>query len=526
MKSVALIIITVFLIVLFTNSGFAQGEKPLKLVKTKPGFGPDITEKYAVIVGINDYPDQPLSWCVSDARAIEEILGDYGWTEITVLINGDATREKVINALKDTIAKCGESDAFLFYYSGHGTKDFDIDDDENDGMDEVCVLPKESGGVALITDDEIDSILTQCKAGVVVAILDSCFGDEEVETTTAIRARRYKGGYSGAKPLSLKRKEDDFGFIGDASLPENQIIITASKATEISGEMDSIQHGVFSYFLKAALTPLGASSTDVNGDNLLSFDEIFRYCEDKVSTLTDGRQNPTIYGNTDICSKGIFSINQDDTAYTEVEDAKQEQRKDFEELLYGWVGMMEAAGQSSEPKFNLNVYTSKFQYNPGDRLELTISVDDDCYLYLVNIYYGGEVALLFPNGNIRDNFVQANSDLTMEEISGGYCLEIMPDSAGGTEYLLVIASPIKLPIEDLLGEKLTQEYVFGEFNNRYGTTGILASIADSVYDGCKPLQLVRTEDSETVSKVSNLTSSRSLAAKVLKYKMGQGSGGE
>ncbi len=87
--------------------------------------------KYAVIVGINNYYEQPgvlsgqhsLKGCVNDALAIQHLLQNhfgFSKTNITTLLNDKATQKNVVDAFADILPGCKAGDAVFFYFCGHG----------------------------------------------------------------------------------------------------------------------------------------------------------------------------------------------------------------------------------------------------------------------------------------------------------------------------------------------------------------------------------------------------------------------
>lgn len=70
---------------------------------------------------------------------------------------------------------CQSGDSLVFFYSGHGLRQPDFDNDEIDGFDEtICPVDFEKEG--MIVDNYInDTIVQPLKAGVTLhAIVDSC----------------------------------------------------------------------------------------------------------------------------------------------------------------------------------------------------------------------------------------------------------------------------------------------------------------------------------------------------------------
>jgi hypothetical protein len=84
-------------------------------------------------------------------------------SNITVLLNEDATLTNVKKQLRAIGHSCGPEDFFIFYFSGHGDTVPDEDDDEKDNADEAYVLIADNGSVhcpkSYLVDDEFASIL-------------------------------------------------------------------------------------------------------------------------------------------------------------------------------------------------------------------------------------------------------------------------------------------------------------------------------------------------------------------------------
>ena len=85
-------------------------------------------ETWAVIIGINDYAKWPkLSYAVNDATAMQELLVEkYGLKRenITLLLDRDATRERIMSVLGDALSDAGKiqrDDRVLIFFAGHGT---------------------------------------------------------------------------------------------------------------------------------------------------------------------------------------------------------------------------------------------------------------------------------------------------------------------------------------------------------------------------------------------------------------------
>ena len=131
--------------------------------------------KMALCVGINDYPGgiNDLRGCVNDANDWADLLnGTFGFAEsdITMLLDSQATKQAITNGLSEMISSAGMSDVVVFTFSGHGTWKKDESGDEPDGRDEaICAYD------GIILDDDLRVILDNISPDVhFTFISDSC----------------------------------------------------------------------------------------------------------------------------------------------------------------------------------------------------------------------------------------------------------------------------------------------------------------------------------------------------------------
>lgn len=91
--------------------------------------------KYALVVGIDKYPgERKLEGSVNDAKAVAELLKEKGFTEIQILTDEKATRDRIIGALSCFQTKVKSGDVFFFYFAGHGTVFLDrLSKDQDEG---------------------------------------------------------------------------------------------------------------------------------------------------------------------------------------------------------------------------------------------------------------------------------------------------------------------------------------------------------------------------------------------------------
>ena len=84
---------------------------------------------YALVIGIDQYPPpmKQLKTAVNDARAIGSVLEDKYGFQVQYLLDQDATRFKILDALSRYRNTLNENDNLLIYYAGHGYSDHDAE---------------------------------------------------------------------------------------------------------------------------------------------------------------------------------------------------------------------------------------------------------------------------------------------------------------------------------------------------------------------------------------------------------------
>ena len=150
--------------------GFAE-EAPTDQSSLGPG------NNYALVIGIDDYaaPLPKLKTAVNDAQSLAALLSSKYGFHVTTLLNHDATRDKILDAITHFRKSLAENDSLLIYYAGHGTYDRTTD--------KGYWLPVDADPDPLITSHDIsaDDLVTEVRglaARHVIVISDSCFSGD------------------------------------------------------------------------------------------------------------------------------------------------------------------------------------------------------------------------------------------------------------------------------------------------------------------------------------------------------------
>lgn len=240
-------------------------------------------EKYAVVVGISDYPgeEEDLTGPRQDAAMFREVLiSRYGFKEqnIVTLTDRNGNRDQIINAFRRFLAQAGPNGTVVFYYSGHGTQLDEnagltgADDPESDGKDEAIYVwgntTEEKG--SLILDDELGILANEQGAGRVLLVLDACFSGTGSRAGGGLpKLARFKDIRTAVDlPKSYVQPTGRAAGMKLASVPEpsRHVLLAASSDTEVSWTAGGWPTrggiaSVFTYYLVEGMAKAPAGTT-------------------------------------------------------------------------------------------------------------------------------------------------------------------------------------------------------------------------------------------------------------------------
>jgi WD40 repeat protein len=222
--------------------------------------------------GINDYADPKLklNFAVPDAQSLAEALtkageGFYDSVEVTLLRDGEVTRDGLNAAFVSLAAKIKPSDVFVFYVAGHGKT---IDGRYYFGQQDIHVTDIASIAQQGIAQDEWQKWFASIPARNSLLLFDTC---ESGSLTTTDNGALEQQASSGRLAQALGRT-----------------ILTASSSEQLA--LEGIEgHGLFTYDL---LDAVGRADSD--GDGMLEVTELAAFVYAQVSMFTDNKQVPQV----------------------------------------------------------------------------------------------------------------------------------------------------------------------------------------------------------------------------------------
>jgi hypothetical protein len=334
----------------------------------------------ALVVGVQRYANLPpqanqLKGCVNDAKAIAKALEKYGF-QVTMLLNEQATKQGILDALRKEQAAIKPAERFVFYFAGHGTDAPRHSLLPHDARDDVASNH--------INKDELYAAVSAVPAYSRTVLLDSCFsgGMRNLfkEGRPNLRARYYPcriGGGGARSPVPVNRQDTNEHLMGSGG---DVCYYTAAMGNEkaLEDDFNGVQHGVFTHFLASRLT----GRKDLWGD-------IHTVVKSRVTSFVFDWQHPTLWP-APYMQTPIF----------EGKEAKP------------------PAAPLAEPSTLRDIYNSDY-VDPGqvsltmapnktslaveEPLTLTATVGSEGYLVILERFVDNRVYLLFPKSrNVED----------------------------------------------------------------------------------------------------------------------------
>ena len=276
--------------------------------------------KKALCVGINNYFGifNDLKGCVNDANDWANLLAFSGF-QVEKILDKQATRKNILNALEGLVTSAGSGDQIVFTYSGHGTSVADKSGDEIDSYDEALYV---YDGVLL--DDELRAILQKLNPGVhMVVISDSCFSG------SVTRVSPMATGLNMATAIPRYVKTDDIPESAKLSkrlLAEEEMIeILLSGCSDMEYSYDAEINGRWNGAMSAyALSVIRKGQT---------YNELYALLRG-ILPSTEYPQTPQLEGSEENKNGTIFAENTEP-----LPPAEPEPEKDFWDWLskYWWI---------------------------------------------------------------------------------------------------------------------------------------------------------------------------------------------
>ena len=225
---------------------------------------------YVLAVGVSDYQENSLTlrFAAKDAMDFAQAMqkqkgGLYRDVAIKVLVDQDATKNKILDGLDWIQKETTSKDVAAVFISGHGI---------NDNIGTYYYLPvdyetdkeKRTGLVFTDIKNTVSGI-----AGKVVAFIDTC----------------HSGNVMGRKGVV-----DMNAFVNELSSAENgAVVFTSSTGKQVSLETPEWNNGAFT---KALVEGIEGKAAQSAGKDKITINMLDLYISERVKELTRGNQTP------------------------------------------------------------------------------------------------------------------------------------------------------------------------------------------------------------------------------------------
>jgi peptidoglycan/xylan/chitin deacetylase (PgdA/CDA1 family)/Flp pilus assembly protein TadD len=232
-------------------------------------------DSWAVIVGINAYKSWPrLSYAVNDAQAVRDTLvKKYAFPpdHVTMLLDGEATREKILAALGDNLAdgrKVTRDDRVFVFFAGHG-----VTRKLPSGKSQGYIVPVDAAAQNFqsqaISMTNFQDASDAIPAKHVFFVMDACYSGLALT----------RGG--GAAPSGDRRQ-----YLLEITRRTAREVLTAGGGDEQVADNGPGGHSIFTWTLLQGLD----GKADLDGDGAITGTELAAYVAPAVSSLS--RQTP------------------------------------------------------------------------------------------------------------------------------------------------------------------------------------------------------------------------------------------
>jgi uncharacterized caspase-like protein len=233
----------------------------------------------ALLIACSEYEDPDIGGLrtpVHDIAGVGAVLADpaIGGFDLQQVVN--QPEAEVRRRLGEFLLDARRNDLVLVYFAGHGFKS---------GTGELFLGAKDTRLRAVMS--------TGLSAGLVASLIDTSPAERTILVLDCC--------YSGAITRGLRTRDADVVHVGDvfAGLGEGRVIITASKATEYAFEpgerpvplRENVLHSVFA---EAFIHGLRTGAADLDGDGVISIDELYEYVHQRV-VASESAQTPGIF---------------------------------------------------------------------------------------------------------------------------------------------------------------------------------------------------------------------------------------
>jgi hypothetical protein len=261
---------------------------------------PDGGAVRGLIIGIDAYQHvRQLKGAVADARDIEKSLRSMGVSDVTMLLDGRASRDIILQTIGDLVQRTSPNDLVVLSIAGHGAQEPEtVKGSEPDGLQDVFLLPGFEtvalGSQQRILASEFNHFIRQLelRGAKVLFVADTCHGGglaREIDPRAEDMSYRQVPSYTLSVDL-LKPVTNESESPTDLDLDRTTFLAAVDRHTK-SPEVRIPGIDGFRGALSYAIARAFEGSADDNHDGKVTLKELFANVRQVVYQLSNQRQN-------------------------------------------------------------------------------------------------------------------------------------------------------------------------------------------------------------------------------------------
>lgn len=349
----------------------------------------------ALIIGITEYENSKynlpgIDLDISMAQKIAKMLS-FESSQIKTLTGKQATKKNIKKAFKDWLIKSTSADDRVFiYYSGHGGRLKDRNNDENDGQDEYITaydLGETARKGGYILDDDLSDWLKDIKSQHKIVMLDSC------HSGTATRGIIPSGQQMGDNVIFSKQhffgKAPSFARMSKGAnsgfLDGHKNLITLAAAHDFEAAQASKKGSLFTLGFYQALSKSAQSGSSNTAMDLV--EQSGEFIAEKLQEDPDYIHQPMIFGDINLAKQSLVS-----------KPSRNSLGPNWQEL-----SQLAKSGKS------MNASSNKSSFMEEDLIRFNIDIPTRGYLNIINVDAHDEVIVLYPNQFNPENKINSGA---------------------------------------------------------------------------------------------------------------------